>query len=75
MKVGGVGNANYFILRNKSGQFSWGYIHPAILMKLMGMYYNSSSGDDSIYQSIAKQNLQMAVRFQLMELFDELVIQ
>lgn len=57
MKVGGVGNANYFILRNKSGQFSWGYIHPAILMKLMGMYYNSSSGDDSIYQSIAKTKL------------------
>lgn len=57
MKVGGVGNANYFILRNKSGQFSWGYIHPAILMKLMGMYYNSSSGDDSIYQSIAKIKL------------------
>lgn len=57
MKVGGVGNAKYFILRNKSGQFSWGYIHPAILMKLMGMYYNSSSGDDSIYQSIAKTKL------------------
>lgn len=57
MKVGGVGNANYFIVRNKSGQFSWGYIHPAILMKLMGMYYNSSSGDDSIYQSIAKTKL------------------
>lgn len=57
MKVGGVGNANYFILRNKSGQFSWGYIHPAILMKLIGMYYNSSSGDDSIYQSIAKTKL------------------
>lgn len=56
-RVGATGNANYFILRNKSGAFAWGYLHPAILAKLMGMYTKNAPGDDDIYQALASTKL------------------
>lgn len=56
-KLGGTGNAKYFILRNKAGTFAWGYLHPAIIAKLMGMYTKNASGDDDVYQALASTKL------------------
>ena len=58
-----------FIFRNKSGEVRWGFIHPALQMRFMGMLskndsdvYRNVSGitdkkfDDSIYKTIASGN-------------------
>lgn len=52
-----TGSANYFILRNKAGSFAWGFIHPGILVKLMGMYTKNSEGDDPVWQALSSTKL------------------
>lgn len=57
LKANTKGNEQYFILRNKEGKMAWGTIHPAIYMKLMGMYTKEAGGDDDVYQAIMATTL------------------